>query len=755
MSGQPRVAVLIALCFVAISSPLCGQVGTVVLKDGSRYSGVIDRVGSILIVDDGMRLVFFSQRLLDDLVEGSDLADQETFTVKQVAGGRSGAYQVVNLAGIVKIEPFDEFGRRTVHFLDARRGEVALVQGIVKLTPRYAQLIGLNYAWEGAIATTSVPREIVLKLLHRSIDPKKFTDRVRVIHFLTRVGWLSTAAREVERLARDFPEESEAVQTARKIVDELRARRMLAELQIRRAAGQHNMVLTVLQQELPEYAPGDVVVEVRALRRDYERDLADVDTVRREVTRLLAQVNPELKPLVAPIVQELTTWVTVESLPRLQIFLDMLNDRRYGPEAKLGLALSGWLSGSAYAQPDLQRALRLWQDRQRILQYVTSSSELERDRLIATLRVSEGLTPELARELIRNAPPPLSGYKRWEPGVIHEIAVDLPEGSTQVRYLALLPPEYHPEHRYPMIVSLHGRVTDPKMQLQWWATQAMRYGYVVIAPVYLDDPSQGYGFSVAEHLRVIHAIRDAQLRFSIDANRVFLSGHYEGAEAAWDIGLGHPDLFAGVIPIAGKPRKFVRFYRPNARHVSMYIIDGQLNGNSPEQTRRVADPLMRAGCDMVYHEYKGRGREPFSDEILNLLEWMQRKRRTAYPLKVQCKTGRLCDDQFFYVTIERMMPALVNDPALVEERGEVKTGQVRVQVIRDPNTMLVSLNGPLVADIWLSPDVLDFSRRINLRINSKSVPARELKADIEPLLVFYRRTGDRQRAFFARVRYER
>ncbi len=755
MTGLRRTATLATLLLLATVTSTPAQVGTVVLKDGSRYNGTIDRVGSILIVDDGMRLVFFSQRLLADLIEGADVTDQETFTVKQVAAGRSGAYQVVNLAGIVRIEPFDEFGRRTVHFVDARRGEVALVQGIIKLTPRYAELTGLNYVWQGAVATTSIPRDVVLRLLYRAIDPNKFTDRVRVIHFLTRVGWLTTAAREVDRLAQDFPDEREAVATARRIVDEMRARRMLAELQLRRRAGQHNMVLSVLQQELPEYAPGDVVVELRALRRDYERDLADLETVRREVPRLLGQIDAELRPQVAPLVQELTTWVTVESLPRLQVFLDMLSDRRYGPEGKLGLALSGWLAGAAYAQPDLQRAVRLHEDRRRIARYVTSASQFERRQLLSKLRESEGLTPEIARALIHNAPPPLSGYKRWEPGVIHEINVDVGGGSTQVRYVALLPSEYHPEHRYPMIVSLRGRVTDPRMQLQWWATQAMRHGYVVIAPYYLDDPTNGYAFSVAEHLRVIHAIRDAQLRFAIDSDRIFLSGHYEGAEAAWDIGLGHPDLFAGVIPIAGKPRKFARFYRPNARHVWMYIVDGQLNGDSPEQTRRLADPLMRAGCDMVYHEYRGRGREPFSDEILNLFDWMRRRRRTTYPLRVHCKTGRLCDDQFFYVTIDRLMPALVNDPALVKDRGEVKTGQVKVQLIREPNTMLVTLNGPLIADIWLSPDALDFSRRINLRINARAVPARQIRADLEPLLEFYRRTGDRARAFFARVRFER
>ena len=756
MAAMNRAHASIVLLLLLLNGvPTAAQVGTVVLKDGTRFNGIIDRVGSILIVDDGMRLIFFSQRLLDDLIEGADVTEQESFAIRQVAQGRSGIYQVVNLATIVKVDPFDDYGRRTVHFLDARRGEVALIQGISKLTPRYAEMIGLNFNWQGAIATTSIPRDIVLKLLYRAIDPQKFTDRVRVIHFLNRVGWSATAAREIEKLAQDFPDQKEPIETARQIVQQLLARRALEELQIRRRAGQHAMVSSILEKPLPEHAPGDVVVEVRAMRSQYREDLEDVDRVRREVPRLLAEVRSELRTAAADAVREITTWVTIESLPRLQVFLDLLNDRRYGPEAKLGLAISGWLCGSAYAQPDLQRALRLWRARARVQLYVTTDDLYQRSRLLKELRESEGLTPELVRELLRNMPPPRSGWKRWEPGVIHEIRLTVGDADHPVHYLALLPPEYHPEHRYPLIVSLHGRVTNPRMQIQWWATQAMRHGYIVIAPSYFTDPEKGYQFSVAEHLNVIHAIRDAQQRFSVDSDRVFLSGHYEGGEAAWDIGLSHPDLFAGVIPIAGPPKKLVRFYRPNARYVPLYIIDGQLNAKSPEENRRVVDPLMRAGCETLYLEYKGRGREPFSDELLNLFQWMGRKERQTYPEKIQVKTGRACDDQFFYVTIERLMPNLLNDPSLIGTRGDVKTAQIRIQIIREPNTMVAQLNGPLLADVWLSPDTLDFSRRINLRINGRAVPWRSINADMEPVLEYYRRTGDRSRSFFARVRFER
>ena len=48
---------------------------------------------------------------------------------------------------------------------------------------------------------------------------------------------------------------------------------------------------------------------------------------------------------------------------------------------------------------------------------------------------------------------------------------------------------------------------------------------------------KSYEFSAREHGAVLYALRDAYRRFSLDTDRVFLTGHSIGGNAAWDIGL--------------------------------------------------------------------------------------------------------------------------------------------------------------------------------------------------------------------------
>jgi pimeloyl-ACP methyl ester carboxylesterase len=79
---------------------------------------------------------------------------------------------------------------------------------------------------------------------------------------------------------------------------------------------------------------------------------------------------------------------------------------------------------------------------------------------------------------------------------------------------------------------------------------------------------------------VLGALRESLRRFSIDTDRVFLSGHSMGGDAAWDIGLAHPDLWAGLVAISPAAGKYVNHYWHNARTLPMYLVGGELDAAS-------------------------------------------------------------------------------------------------------------------------------------------------------------------------------
>ena len=80
--------------------------------------------------------------------------------------------------------------------------------------------------------------------------------------------------------------------------------------------------------------------------------------------------------------------------------------------------------------------------------------------------------------------------------------------------------------------------STPKTQVDWWAGelndegrrvgQASRHGYIIISPVWSGPHQTSYEYSRAEHLAVLFSLRDACQRFSVDTDRVFLSGHSMG-----------------------------------------------------------------------------------------------------------------------------------------------------------------------------------------------------------------------------------
>ena len=131
------------------------------------------------------------------------------------------------------------------------------------------------------------------------------------------------------------------------------------------------------------------------------------------------------------------------------------------------------------------------------------------------------------------------------------------ENAEPTEYAVLLPPEYHPLRTYPAVVALHDReqaaIGDRLVGGRGPAPRLHRDRPEYNVPGQPHD----YRYTTSEHAAVELALRDAKRRYSIDDDRVFLGGQLIGGDMAWDFGLAHPDLFAGVAIVSGLPVKYV------------------------------------------------------------------------------------------------------------------------------------------------------------------------------------------------------
>ncbi len=329
-----------------------------------------------------------------------------------------------------------------------------------------------------------------------------------------------------------------------------------------------------------------------------------------------------------------------------------------------------------------------------------------------------------------------------------------------INYYVQLPPEYDPYRRYPVVVTLNGAGTTALQQIDWWAGphsakagmrygQATRHGYIVIAPVWTREHQREYEFTAREHAAVLYSLRDACRRFSIDTDKVFLSGHSMGADASWDMGLAHPDLWAGVIPIVARADKYISRYGENGRNLPMYFVCGEKDGdkwfvNAPDWEKY----LKYVGYDSMIVQYQGRGHEHFHDEIQNIFEWTNLHKRNFFPKKFEANVLRSWDRYFWFVEVDQMSEKSTVDPLQWPPgRGTLAT---KIEGAILPNNGVSADTSAGKITVWLSPDMINFNAKpfVILKKGSRKL---NVQPDLSVLLDDVRTRGDRQHPFWAKV----
>jgi pimeloyl-ACP methyl ester carboxylesterase len=307
-------------------------------------------------------------------------------------------------------------------------------------------------------------------------------------------------------------------------------------------------------------------------------------------------------------------------------------------------------------------------------------------------------------------------------------------------------------------------------QIAWWAGdvveksmmrggQASRRGYVVIAPQWQRPQQAEYEYSFREHAAVIYTLRDACRRISIDTDSVFLSGHFTGGDAAWDIALAHPDLWAGCVMIAPRGDRYVKYYRDNARQVPLYFVSGEkyagpgmdsnwLMQNATELDRYLSDT--RTDCTLVLYQGRGRDREGFSDEIQRIFEWMAlgAHRRNFDVNRIDAVSMRPWDSYFWWLECEGFPPRTMVLPQAWPQPG-ARVVNIHARIIEKTGRIEVSPASSR-ATIWLSPEIIDFDRPIQVVVNGREL-REEIKPSVDVILEDVRTRGDRQHPFWARV----
>jgi dienelactone hydrolase len=747
---------------------LRGKRGLVAGMAANPLANPVQGPGSVPLIevlDDDLRRTFVSKyQVKERRLEEAGEAPEKIHIRQMVA--RSGR-TVQTVGPLLKVEPFDVFGRRTVTMLTAQ-GEVKIVQGITELTPTYARVEGFKIVWDMRMATSNIPHEQLAAILKKRLDASDINDIKRIANFYQQCERYEESARELEAFLAAHADNpniqniKQQLEPPLQAIKRLSARRLLSELRLRRDAGQHQLVQAMLKKFPAEGAAGETLQEVREILRQYETSEAARAQILARLAAIAKKIGDEaLRKRVEPVLREIGDELNLNTMDRMAAFREMADDATISAADKLALAVSGWLLGSKGAMPRLSTAMSLVEVRRKIRQYLQAGDKLGREQAVAGFPSEEGASPALVARLLAHMTPPVAAELPAEEGRPCEFEVPGPNpSSVAVRCLVALPPEYDPHRRYPAILSLHGAGFTPEQQIDWWAGergkrgwragQASRFGYIVIAPEWAVEHQRQYQYSAREHAAVLDSLRAACQRFSVDTDRVFLSGYSMGGDAAWDIGTAHPDLWAGVIPIAARGDKYCSFYFENAALVPLYFVIGELDSSRIIGNSLHWDRYLRKGYNTTVVEYQGRGHENFSDEILRLFDWMGRLQRNFAPKKFTAVTMRPWDNFFWWIELRQLPPGAMVAP----DEWPPRRGAIRNEAVVYPSTNAIQVQtGAGQVTVWLSPDLVDLGRRVSISINGKSISPGSgvLAGDVGTILEDARTRGDRQHPFWSKI----
>jgi predicted peptidase len=225
-------------------------------------------------------------------------------------------------------------------------------------------------------------------------------------------------------------------------------------------------------------------------------------------------------------------------------------------------------------------------------------------------------------------------------------------GTEDVHYQLFVPADYSKSRRYPLIVSLHGagthgtdnlRQLSPPVAVLIDRAQAVEPSFVLVP----QDPKgdkwvTGSGDAPFRNFRqadrpqsaasglVLAGIDELTTQYSIDPDRIYLTGGSAGGTGTWElITRGGVGRFAAAVPVTGAndpSRASVIAQLP------IWAFHGAQDTTAPvENTREMVASLRALGSPVRYTEYPDVGHESWNRAYAEpeLFTWLFAQRRPA------------------------------------------------------------------------------------------------------------------------------
>ncbi|MET0535541.1 MAG: prolyl oligopeptidase family serine peptidase, partial [Steroidobacter sp.] len=299
------------------------------------------------------------------------------------------------------------------------------------------------------------------------------------------------------------------------------------------------------------------------------------------------------------------------------------------------------------------------------------------------------------------------------------------DGSTQF-CRAYLPAEYSASKQWPLMLSLHGYNPANPQYVDWWSVDQRHHPVPENKPtIWIEPHGRGNAQYVGIGDRdVMHCLAEAKRLFSVDDDRVYVTGESMGGHGTWAIVTRHPDVFAAAAPVFGgwdlrvttvsnpvslpPPATSLEAYgferassfsnAENLLHVPLLVIHGDSDRDvHVANSRHAVQLLQRWGYDIRYHEMPGWAHEDLGQQA-TIADWLLTHRRVTSPSTIRLRSTDLTYASAYWIRVR----ALQNPGEVIRVAAEV----LQPGVVRIDTTNVSALTLDLPASLRGSGDKL-------------------------------------------------
>ncbi len=239
-------------------------------------------------------------------------------------------------------------------------------------------------------------------------------------------------------------------------------------------------------------------------------------------------------------------------------------------------------------------------------------------------------------------------------------------------YGLYLPKNFSASKKYPLVVMLHGAGSNHRLALRRVFgksniadendVEATRYfpewkdvDFIVATP--FARGTMGYQ-GVAE-TDVYDMLADVKKRFSIDEDRIYLTGLSMGGGGTLWLGLSRPDIWAALAPVCPAPPDGTAELAPNALNIPMHFFHGDADPVvAPAGVRDWVKRLQELETIVEYTEYPGVGHNSWENAYKDeaIFAWFGKFRRNRFPERVRFSTSRYKYNSAYWIRIDELTP---------------------------------------------------------------------------------------------------